>query len=301
MPQEGMSFGNEEIRDAVPVIFAAKVLKVIDDKLVFGKIATKEYEGEISEVGSRVVIRGLGEVTIRNYDPKTAKAAGVDPVQYETPQDSAIFLDVDQAYYYGLSEGDIKKKQSDLNHMTNYAEKAGYGLDKKVDSYIGGLYATGAYGATPYVQVVDVDSSNVTSAIGELWDALELVNIDKKFIVLPSWLVLRLLYAGIVNADDLKGELKNGFIGRVLQFNMFQSNRCAKLPTEANPEKWHNAIMAGSYDSIAFVQQIIETESLRLQGDFASATRGLHVWGSRVIKPKELYWADLKGAMETHV
>jgi len=144
MPQEGMSFGNEEIRDAVPVIFAAKVLKVIEDKLVFGKIATKEYEGEISEVGSRVVIRGLGEVTIRKYDPKQAKIDKVDPVQYETPQDSAIFLDVDQAYYYGLSEGDIKKKQSDLDHMTNYAAKAGYGLDKKVDSYIGCLYNTGA-------------------------------------------------------------------------------------------------------------------------------------------------------------
>lgn len=297
MPQEGMSFGNEEIRDAVPIIFAAKVLKVIDDKLVFGKIATKEYEGEINEVGDRVVIRGLGEVTIRKYDPKAAKAASVDPVQYETPQDSAIFLDVDQAYYYGLSEGDIKKKQSDLNHMTNYADKAGFGLDKKVDTYIASLYNMGAMGATPYVKDTTVDSASVTSAIGELWDALELANIDRKFIVLPSWVVLRLLYAGIVAADDLKGELKNGFIGRVLNFEMYQSNRCAQPDTT----KWHHAIMAGSYDSIAFVQQILETESLRLPGDFASATRGLHVWGSRVIKPKELYWADLQGVVETHI
>lgn len=297
MPQAGMSFGNQEIRDAVPIIFAAKVLKVIDDKLVFGKIATKEYEGEIENVGDRVVIRGLGEVTIRKYDPKAAKAAGKNPVQYETPQDSAIFLDVDQAYYYGISEGDIKKKQSDLDHMTNYAQKAGYGLDKKVDAYIASLYNMGALGATPYVKDTSVDSASVTSALGELWDALELVNIDRKYIVLPSWVVLRLLYAGIVNADDLKGELKNGFIGRVLNFEMYQSNRCYNI----NSEKWHHAIMAGSYDSIAFVQQILETEALRLQGDFASATRGLHVWGSRVIKPKELYWADLQGVVETQI
>jgi len=297
MPQAGMSFGNEEIRDAVPVVFAAKVLKEIDDKLVFGKIATKEYEGEISNVGDRVVIRGLGEVTIRKYDPKAAKAVPEDPVQYETPQDSAIFLDVDQAYYYGISEGDIKKKQSDLDHMTNYAAKAGYGLDKKVDSYIASLYNKGAMGDTPYVLATSLDSEHITSALGELWDALELQNIDRKFIVLPSWIILRLLYAGIVHADDLKGELKNGFVGRVLQFDMYQSNLCAK-PDET---KWHNAIMSGSYDSIAFVQQIIESEQLRLQGDFASATRGLHVWGSRVIKPKELYWADLTGKAESKV
>ena len=297
MPQSGMSFGNEQIRDAVPIIFAAKVLKEIEDKLVFGKIATKEYEGEISNVGDRVVIRGLGEVTIRKYDPKAAKAVPEDPIQYETPQDSAIFLDVDQAYYYGISIGDIKKKQSDLNHMTNYAQKAGYGLDVKVDAYIASLYNKGVGGDVAYVTDASVDAKTVTSAIGELWDALELVNIDRKFIVLPSWVILRLLYAGIIMAQDLKAELKNGFIGRVLNFDMYQSNRCA----EVDATRWHHAIMAGSYDSIAFVQQMIETESVRLTSDFVSATRGLHVWGSRVIKPKELYWADLQGVAETNI
>ena len=54
MPQAGMSFGNEEIRDTVPIIFAAKVLKVIEDKLVFGKIATKEYQGEINDLLGRI-------------------------------------------------------------------------------------------------------------------------------------------------------------------------------------------------------------------------------------------------------
>ena len=297
MPLSGMSFGNEEIRDTVPVIFAAKVLKEIDDKLVFGKIATKEYQGEISNVGDRVVITGLGEVTIRKYDPKTAKAVPEDPVQYETPQDSAIFLDVDQAYYYGIAEGDIKKKQASANHMTNYAQKAGYGLDGKVDEYIASLYNMGSLGSTPYVKDTTVDSASVTSAIGELWDALELKNIDRKFIVLPSWAILRLLYAGIVAADDLKGELKNGFIGRVLNFEMYQSNKCAAV----DATKWHTAVMAGSYNAIAFVQQIIESESVRLTSDFVTAQRGLHVWGSRVIKPKELFWADLQGVVETHI
>jgi hypothetical protein len=297
MPQAGMSFGDEQIRDTVPIVFAAKVLKVIEDKLVFGKIATKEYEGEINRVGDRVVILGLGEVTIRKYDPKVAKAVPEDPVQYESPQDSAIFLDVDQAYYYGLTEGDIKKKQSKVDHMTNYAAKAGVGLDKKVDTYIASLYDQGAMGSTPYILATGLDSAKITSSIGELWEALEKVNVDKKFLVLPPWVILRLFYAGIVLAEDLKGELKNGFIGRILQFDMYQSNQVNR-PDET---KWHNAIMAGSYDSIAFVQQLIESEQLRLSSDFADATRGLHVWGSRVIKPRELYWADLTGKAETQV
>ena len=285
-----INFGDAAIRDTIPVIFSAKVLKVIDDKLVFGKIATKEYEGEISEAGSRVVIPGIGEVTINEYDD-TADPA----VSYEVPKDSAIFLDVDKAYYYGIVIGDIKKKQSQIDFMTPYAAKAGYGLDKKVDTFIAALYDKSAVGAA-YVTDATVDTYSITSTIGELWDACEGVNIDRKWIVLPSWMVLKLLLAGIVQANDLKGELKNGFIGKILNFDMYQSNRCTALAGTK-----HNAIMAGSYDSIAFVQQIIESEALRLETRFADAIRGLHVWGSRVIKPKELFYADCTYAAEEEI
>lgn len=285
-----INFGNAAIRDTVPIIFAAKVLKVIDDKLVFGKIATKEYQGEIKQKGSRVEIIGLGEVTINEYDDTATPA-----VTYEAPKDSAIFLDVDKAYYYGISMGDIKEKQSSVNHMTNYADKAGYGLDKKVDTFIASLYNQTATGAA-YVSDTTCDTATVTSVIGELWDACEGVNIEKKFIVLPSWVTLKLLLAGILKAQDLEGELKNGFVGRVLNFDMYQSNRCVALTGTKR-----NVIMAGSYDSIAFVQQIIESEVLRLETRFADAIRGLHVWGSRVIKPKELFWADMTYAAETAI
>jgi hypothetical protein len=291
-----INFGDAAIRDAIPVIFSAKVLKEIDDKLVFGKIATKEYQGEISEKGSRVVIRGIGDVTINEYDD-TKVVSGTDaPVQYEAPKDSAIFLDVDKAYYYGIVIGDIKKKQSDINFMTPYAQKAGYGLDKKVDTFIADLYDKTAVGAA-YVADASVDTTTVTSVIGELWDACEGVNIEKKFIVLPSWVTLKLLLAGIIHAQDLKGTLKNGFVGNVLGFDMYQSNRCHVLTTGTK----NHAIMAGSYDSIAFVQQMIESESIRLETRFADAIRGLHVWGSRVIKPKELFYADMTYAVETKI
>ena len=59
--------------------------------------------------------------------------------------------------------------------------------------------------------------------------------------------------------------------------------------------------MAGSYQSIAFVDQMTESESLRSQGYFADLIRGLHVWGARVVKPKELFYLDLEEAPETTI
>lgn len=285
-----INFGDAAIRDTIPIIFSAKILTVIEDKLVFGKIATKEYQGDISEKGSRVQIPGIGDVTINEYDD----TAGT-PVSYEAPKDSAIFLDVDKAYYYGIVIGDIKKKQSQIDFLNPYAKKAGYGLDKKVDTFIAALYDQTATAAA-YVTDATVDTYSVASTIGELWDACEGVNVDKKWIVLPSWMVLKLLLAGIVQANDLKGELKNGFIGKVLNFDMYQSNRCKALAGTK-----HHAIMCGSYDSIAFVQQILESEVIRLESRFADAVRGLHVWGSRVIKPKELFYADVTYAAEEEI
>ena len=115
--------------------------------------------------------------------------------------------------------------QSDLKVMAHYAGKAGYGLDKKVDQYISALYTKTAFG-TFYVQDTTVDTKTVTSCIGELWDALEKVNVKKKFIVVPPWVSLKLNLAGIIHAEVLNGELKNGFIGRNLGFDIYQSNLC---------------------------------------------------------------------------
>lgn len=290
-----MSFGDVNVRDSVPVIFSAQVLEEIDNKLVFGKIATKQYEREIQNKGDRVIIRGLGDVTVTEYDPTAHEAASTDSVSYERPSDSAIQLDIDQAYYYAIAFGDIKKKQIDIDIMSRYAKKAGYGLDVKVDEYIAALYDETAEAAA-YVTDATCDTYSVTSTIGELWDALQGVNVDRKWIVLPSWMVLKLQLAGIVQAQKLEGELKNGFIGRVLNFDMYQSNNCYDL----GGTKQH-AVMAGSYDCIAFAQQIIESEMLRLEGSFSDAIRGLHVWGARVIKPKELFYADVTYADEEEI
>jgi hypothetical protein len=277
---------DDTLRDALPIVFSAKILDVISDDLVYGKIADKEYEGEIKESGERVVIRGLGDVTIQPYTAAD--------ISYETPVDSAIFLDIDQKYYYGITLGDIHKMQTDLKVMTHYAKKAAYGLDKKVDDYIAALYTKTATG-TYYVQDLTVDTDTVTSCLGELWEALEKVNVKNKWLVIAPWVSLKLQLAGIVKAEVLNGELKNGFIGKNLGFDIYQSNRCPV------PSGSKTAVMAGSYEALAFCQQIIETEIIRLEKRFADAARGLHVWGAKCIKPKELFWADMTKATETKI
>lgn len=277
------------MRDAIPVIFAATLLQELRDELVFGKIATQKHSGEIKEKGDRIKLKGYGNVAINDYD-------GVTKLDYKKPKAAAMFLDIDQAKDYAVELPDITELQSDPAARQHYAKEAAYGLQEAVDTYIAGLYTQSAKGEAVKTDAA-ITTLLITSTIGELWDALRSVNVKKKWIVLPPWVALKLLLAGIIHADDLKGELKNGFIGRVLQFDMYLSNHCY-APDPATAGYKRNIVMAGSYQAIAFADQMTESESLRSIDFFSDLIRGLHVWGAKVVKPKELFYIDLEWAPE---
>jgi len=289
------------MRDAIPVIFAATLLQEVKNELVYGSIAYKKHSGEIKEKGDRIKLKGYGGVDINDYDPgnPTWDAANPNGITYQDVQAAAMFLDVDHAKDYAIKLHDITELQSDPAARQHYAEEAAYGLVEQVDLFLAGLYTQSAFGSYT-LKSTAMKTTLITSYIGELWTALKGVNIKKKWIVIPPWVALKLLLAGVLIADDLKGELKNGFIGRVLQFDMYMSNNCPALaPVTAGYKR--NIIMAGSYQAIAFVDQMTEAESLRSQGYFADLVRGLHVWGGRVVKPKELFYLDLEYAPETEI
>lgn len=280
------------MKDAIPVIFAATLLQELKNELVFGKVATQKHSGEIKEKGDRIKLKGYGGVTINDYDPDTA-------LSYEKPHAAAMFLDIDQAKDYAVELPDISELQSDPASRQHYAEEAAYGLKDEVDDYIAALYSQSAYG-THVMKSTAIKTSIVTSYIGELWTKLNGVNVKKKWIVIPPWVALKLLLAGVILAHDLKGELKNGFLGRVLQFDMYMSNNCTALtPVTAGYSR--HVIMAGSYQAIAFADQMTESESLRSIDQFSDLIRGLHVWGAKVVKPKELFYNDFEFAPETEI
>lgn len=289
------------IRDAIPVLFAITLLEELKNLLVFGKIATKKHSGAIKERGDRIKLKGYGGVTINDYKPGDATwdAANPNGITYETPEAAAIFLDIDEAKDYGIKLHDIMELQSDPAARTHYAKEAAFGLAEEVDLYLAALYSQSAK-STYVLKHTGMTTALITSYLSELWTELKGVNVNKKWIVIPPWVSVKLKLAGILKAEDLKAELENGFIGRVLGFDMFVSNNCTEL-TPATANRRRNIIMAGSYQSIAFADQMTESESLRSQGYFADLVRGLHVWGARCVKPKELFYLDLEEAPETTI
>lgn len=273
----------------VPKIWAATILRTLQDNLVATKIANTQYTGEISKKGDAVYFNGLADPTIASY-------TGAD-ISYENLQDSRITLLVDQADMFAFKVGDIEKVQAELDVKGSQAQRAAYGLKKACDTYAMGLYT----GAGKTVTAATVTSANVLSTIGAFQQLLSESNVPESemWMVIPPWLKLKLTLAGV------KFQIKNGVNGTgamawtdELGFDMYVTNQVVNTGTVATPI---SNIMAGSKNAIAFAHQITETEEIRLINTFDTAIRGLNTYGFKVVKPLELVTGALTFGSETTI
>lgn len=273
----------------VPKLWAATILRTLEDNLVAKKICNTDYTGEIKNKGDAVYFNGLADPTISTYTGST--------ISYEGLQDARVTLVVDKADMFAFKVGDIEKIQAELDVKGSQAQRAAYGLKKACDTNIMGVY--GQAGKT--VTAATITSANVLSVIGTFKQLLDESNVPESemWLVVPPWLKLKLTLAGI------KFQIANGINGtgsmawtNELGFDMYVTNQVANTGTVATPV---SQIMAGSKNAIAFADQITETEDLRLIDTFDTAIRGLHTYGFKVIKPLELVTGSLTYGAETAI
>lgn len=268
-----------------PKIFAATVLRTLEDNLIARKICTEKYTGTISKSGDAVYFNGLADPTISQY-------TGAD-ITYEGLQDSRITLLVDQSDMFAFKVGDIEKVQAELDIKGSQAQRAAYGLKRAADTYVMGLYA----GAGNTIGSVTVTSANVLSTIGIMAQKLMENNVDEKnmWMAIPPWMKIKLQLAGVAFQINTGTNGKGGMAWTdELGFDVYVTNQVNNNGTVFN-------VMGGSYNSIAFADQITETEDIRLEKTFDTAVRGLHLYGCKLIKPKELVYGALTAGSESTI
>lgn len=273
----------------VPKLWAATIMRTLEDNLVAKKICNTEYTGQISKKGDAVYFNGLADPTISSYTGAT--------ISYEGLQDSRVTLLVDQADMFAFKVGDIEKVQAELDVKGSQAQRASYGLKKACDTYLMGLYT----GAGKTVTAATITTANVLSTIGTFQQYLAESNVPENdmWMVIPPWLQLKLKLAGIAFSINEGINGKGGLQWtNELGFDMYVTNQVVNTGTIATPV---SHIMAGSKNAIAFANQITETEDIRLIDTFDTAVRGLNTYGAKIIKPQELVTGALTFGAETAI
>ena len=293
----------------IPAIWSGKLNAKFYATTVFGEIANTSYEGDIKNIGDKVVINNIPSISISTYTVGQT-------LNYQVPAPSKIELNLTQAKYFGVNISDVIEYQAQPKLMDMFTNDAAKQMAIAIDTdVLFGNYANGsAYnkGATAGVLSgaynLGVDSApivltgaNVVPLITQLASTLDEQNVpdtDRWVVISPHFrniLMQSPLAQAYVTGDD-KSILRNGKIGTIDRFTIYVSNL---LPTGAagyaigNGSTQGGALqrtvcLAGHKTAITFASQIAKVESLQNPNDFGTLVRGLNVYGYQVIQPAAL-------------
>lgn len=301
----------------IPTIWSAKLNAKFYAASTFASICNKNWEGEISNLGDKVIINNIPSITISDY------VVGGN-LSYQTPVPNTIEMLVDRAKSFSFQVSDVLDYQAKPALMSMFSDDAGQQMRVTMDSTClyrvfnqahasnqgatagvrSGLFSLGVSG-TP----IALTSSNVLQKILELASVLDEQNVpdNGRWLIIDPLTRTLLLQSNLAQAyltGDATSPIRNGLIGRIDRFDIYVSNQ---LPyAAANATVWtsgdgseattaattnanrRRAIMAGQTTSIAFASQMAKTETLRNPTDFGDLVRGLNIFGHKVVKPEAL-------------
>lgn len=260
----------------VPEVFSKLLQAKFYKQSVLPAISNTDYEGEISGQGDKVVIRTVPAVTINDY------AGTVSNQELTTAK---VEMLIDKAKYYSFKIDDVLAAQADINMLEAASSDAAEGMRVAVESDVMSSVITGA---TTIGAQTTITSSNVLAEILELSTALDNLNIPEegRFIVLPPSMISLLKQSELRQAyltGDSESPLRNGRVGMVDRFTVYQSNMLFTASSGVDDTYTH--VLAGHPKAISFASQFTNTETVRLESTFGDAVRGLKVYGSKVVVP----------------
>lgn len=307
----------------IPAVWSSKLAAKFYTASVVADITNKDWEGEISGQGDKVIINQIPTLTISNY---TAGAG----ISYESPTPSTIELLIDKGKSFAFRLNDVMSYQSQPNLLDMFSNDAAQQMKIAVDSNV--IYNTfdncastnkGATAGKKSASIAlgtsgtPIDTASVTALeiVLRLSSTLDEANVpdSDRFLLIDPWFRQKLLNGNLAQAyitGDATSPVRNGKIGMIDRFNVYVTNN---LPTAAanatvytsgdgsetslscttNASARH-LIIAGHKSAISFASQITKTETVRDPYDFGDYVRGLQVYGFKNTQTDALAYAVAK-------
>jgi hypothetical protein len=291
----------------LPSIYSKKVLNFFRKSSVVEAITNTDYSGEISAFGDSVKIIKEPVISVSDY------TRGSDTTATKLT-DQELTMVVDSAKAFKFIVDDIETKMSHVNFKEVASSSAAYALKDSFDAAVianmfSGLSASSpnhvlgadnatALGANVYdgTGSVDIglssetDPLNLMARMARLLDEQNVPEEGRWFVAGPDFYEqLGQSSSKLLSVDFNAGQgsIRNGLVssGKLRGFDMYKSNNIAATSNATGK------VLAGHISSTATAQTIISTEVLRDPSSFGDIVRGLHVYGSKVLRPEAIVGA----------
>lgn len=282
----------------IPEIWSGKLLVKFYAATVCAAISNTDYEGEVKDVGDKVIIRQVPDITIRDYSKGQS-------LVIQRPEAANVELLIDKAKYFNFICDDIDKHQSDLRLMDEWSDDAGEQMKITIDTGVladiysdahasnkgttAGAISSGWNLGTTGTPLA-VTKTDVLDLIVNTGTVLDEQNIPEqgRWYVIPAWLANLIKLSDLKDASltgDGKSTLRNGRIGMIDRFTLYSSNLLTSASDGGNTA-FHS--IAGQRHALSFAAQMTKMESLRSESTFGNLVRGLNVYGYKVLKTEAL-------------
>ena len=277
----------------IPKIWAASLKVALDEQYVTAQpgVINNDYEGEIASFGDTVNIGSLSDPTISNY---VKNVTSISPQTLATTNEQMV---VDQAKYFAFEVDDVDQRQvrdsGDL--LTKAAFRSARGLAKTLDTHLLTKMTTAAGNILAPQSVATADAA--FALLRRLRMTLNKANVanDSRFVIVsPEFEALILGDNRFIDASAYGSNtpILNGEIGRAIGFQVLTSNNLPGGTAGVAPAV-SNFVLAGHSMATTVAEQISSVEAYRPQDSFGDAIKGLHLYGSRVVRPEALVAVDV--------
>ena len=304
----------------IPQIWSAKLNAKFYTASVFGEIANTNWEGDIKDMGDKVTINNVPDITVSDYTP----GGGLN---YQVPTPSTLTMNIDKGKYFAFQCNDVLEYQSKPKLMDMFSNDASMQMKVSIDSTViyntfksaaaANVGATAGVRSSSYALGTDdtpitLSASNILTTLTAFSGVLDEQNVpetDRWLIIDPAtrqWLMQSSL-AQAQFMGDSQSMVRNGRIGAIDRFTVYVSNNLPRAVVGTNTpylsgngsensitstgDVKRRIIIAGHKSAISFASQMTKTEPVRNPNDFGDFIRGLNVYGYTVTKPEALTYA----------
>ena len=289
----------------LPKVYSKQVLNFFRKASVAEAITNTDYAGEIAGFGDTVRIIKEPSITVYQYE------RGQNVTQTKLT-DQEVSLIVDTANAFKFIVDDIETNMSHVNFRDVATSSAAYALRDAFDEGVIATMFSGVSASSPNHVLgsdnatdlaagtfdgtgnldIGFDSSehdpiDVMGRMARLLDEQNVPEEGRWFLAGPDFYeVLASSSSKLLSVDYNAGQgsIRNGLVssGLLRGFNMYKSNNIASTSNAAGK------CICGHISSTATAQTITSTEVIRDPDSFGDIVRGLHVYGSKVLRGEAL-------------
>lgn len=285
------------INNFKPTVWSSLILRAQKKALVFGQpgVVNRDYQGEITDYGDQVNINSIGDPTIQTYVPNSSIGSP------QTLTGAQRVLTINQGSFFNFEVDDVDAAQSNIDVQPEALDRAGYRLADSADQYIASQMITAATTAVAgqVGQAIGSSGSPISIDNSSHWVYDQLVKAkilmneanvpqEGRWCILPAWaegaMSLDSRFVGLRGFDD-NSILLNGAIGQAAGFNIMVSNN---VPFTAGSPPTAYVAVCGVASATTYAEQINKVEAYRPPDRFADAIKGLHLYGSNIVRAYQL-------------